>query len=927
MPYFVRASYARLLLAAVLASACDSATTPPSNPTKVGFVVQPAVATAGALISPLIKVAIQDDQGRTVTSSTATVTLALGVNPGFATLLGTTTVAAVSGVATFSDLRLERAAAGYTLAATSAGLAEATSSAFVVNPAAAAKTAFVTQPSTATAGATMTPDVQVGINDAFDNLVTSSTIPVTIAIGTNVGSGTLSGTTTLAAAGGVATFTGISINKSGVGYTLAASAPNLTNATSGTFTVNGAAATKIVFMTQPSAATAAAAMAPSIQVAARDAFDNVANTATGAVTVAIGYNAGLGVLSGTTTVALSSGIATFTDLSLNKAANSYTLVATYQAFDAVLSTPFNVVAGAAVKTAFGLIGGSFRSGDAMGTPVRVVVWDANDNIVKTATNQITLSIGTNPSGGTLSGTLTIPAVDGIATFTDVSIDKVGTGYTIVASASALQGSTSSAFAIEQGEPAKLVFIDQPIANNDAGIGYPTIRVAAQDAGGNLILDRGMTVTLTVGTSASGGSVVTTSAGANSVSISQGIATFNGIKLNRPGTYTLKASGGGFAKESGQTVVKQEFAKITVGGGPAFSFPITESRHSCSLSTAGVAHCWGGSIWGAMGIYTSDATAIVTQPELVTTSLLFKDISAGNIHTCAVTTAGAAHCWGSNLNGRLGDGTPGTKATPSPVAGTLHFVSISAGDEHTCGVTSSGPGVLSGPVYCWGHNDVGQVGDGTFTERTTPTLVSGGYTFIAVSAARGSHTCAITTAFLAYCWGANANGQLGDASTTTRNVPTLVTDAGTHLFRSISTGRAHTCAVRADNATYCWGSNANQQIGDGNSATTNRTAPALVTAAFSAASAGWFHNCAIGSGTALCWGENGGGQLGDGGTTQRGAPAAVTGSPTITQVSAGEDHSCGVTVEKYLYCWGINDKGQLGDGTTTQRLSPARVFAP
>src|SRR6185503_14724363 len=285
--------------------------------------------------------------------------------------------------------------------------------------------------------------------------------------------------------------------------------------------------------------------------------------------------------------------------------------------------------------------------------------------------------------------------------------------------------------------------------------------------------------------------------------------------DRPGTWTIRASSGAIPDITSNAIVVAPlaFTKVTVGGGFTFSDPIREARHSCALSAQGVAYCWGGSIWGALGNEENNSVTNALEPTLVATNQRYTDIDAGNLHTCAVTTTGAAHCWGSDLDGRLGDGQTNTKTYPVVVAGSLHFVSISAGNTHTCGVTSSGAGVLSGPVYCWGSNSSGQLGDGTFDGHGTPTLVSGGLSFIAVSASAGEHTCGITTDFLAYCWGLNVDGQLGDASITTRNVPTLVQNAATHLFRSISTGKYHTCAVRADNATYCWGANTSQQLGD------------------------------------------------------------------------------------------------------------------
>src|SRR5207237_778039 len=129
----------------------------------------------------------------TVTSSTASITVAIGTNPGSGTLSGTTTVAAVAGVATFSNLSIDKVGNGYTLTAASAPLTGATSSAFNISPAAAAKLAFTVQPMSAVAGVAIAPSLQVTLQNAFNNTVTSSTVSITVAIGTNPGGGTLSG--------------------------------------------------------------------------------------------------------------------------------------------------------------------------------------------------------------------------------------------------------------------------------------------------------------------------------------------------------------------------------------------------------------------------------------------------------------------------------------------------------------------------------------------------------------------------------------------------------------------------------------------------------------------------------------------------------------------------------------------------------------
>lgn len=780
-----------------------------------------------------------------------------------------------------------------------------------------------------TAGSNLS--IAVAIQDASGNPVSGASAPVTLSLGANPGSGTLAGTVTLSAVNGVATFTGVRITKAAQGYTIVASSHGLPAATSDAFEIVAGAPSGIGFLSAPSDVAAGQPFSPAIQVAVQDQYGNVVTTAPGGVTLALAANAAGGTLSGTLTAALLSGVASFPGVSVDKVGQSYTLSATaIPGSFAVTSAPFAVSAGAAARLAFDPIGASYASAAFIGDPVRVRILDAHGNPVTTAAHSIALAIANNPGSGTLSSlsTLTRAAISGAADFNDVSIDKVGTSYTLIATSPGLESATSAPFSITPGMPSQISWFDDLPAEVDAGIPLPAFRVALLDAAGNVVDDRvGYSVSLSLGSGPAGGKLV--AFGGDFKTVLEGFATFTAVRFDRPGTYTIRANGAATLIVSDPIAVRPPaFSTVTVGGGPAFSFPITQARHTCAVTTAGALFCWGGSIWGAMGIATNDATANALAPELVATNQLFKDVDAGNLHTCGVTSTAEGFCWGSNLNGRLGDADPqgGTKSTPAAVSGDLFFVSISAGDTHTCGVTSSSPLGSSGPAYCWGSNASGQLGDGTFDERNVPTLVSGGLSFIAVSASHGAHTCGITTDFLTYCWGLNLDGQLGDNSTTARNVPTLVQDAATHEFRSVSTGRFHTCAVRVDNATYCWGANTSQQLGDGNTAQTDRLTPSLSGAAATAVSAGWLHNCGISAaGGALCWGANESGQLGDGGTTERNASAPVSGSLGLTRVAAGEDFSCGVTSDSRLYCWGKNDFGQLGDGTMTQRLTPVPVL--
>src|SRR2546428_8770827 len=170
----------------------------------------------------------------------------------------------------------------------------------------------------------------------------------------------------------------------------------------------------------------------------------------------------------------------------------------------------------------------------------------------------------------------------------------------------------------------------------------------------------------------------------------------------------------------------------------------------------------------------------------------------------------------------GDG--GTSPNPR-----LIFAAIEAGSQHTCGVTTASS------AYCWGSNDRGQLGEGTTTARSRPVLVAaGGLTFAAVSL--NGHTCALVPARVAYCWGRNDFGQLGVGTTTgpescatpsgpfsCSTVPMPV--VGAVPFAAISVGGGHTCAVTAAGAAHCWGGNGLGQLGDG--ANTNRSRPERV----------------------------------------------------------------------------------------------------
>src|SRR5207249_3344450 len=257
-----------------------------------------------------------------------------------------------NGVASFASLSIDRAGSGYTLTAAATGVTTGSSAAFSITPGTAATLLFTVQPSNALAGAAIAPAVQVVAHDAQGNTATGFSSNVTMALGANPGSGTLAGTTTVAAASGVATFANLSINKAGTGYTLTAAATGLSGATSVGFNVTPGAATELVFTVEPSNAVAGAAITPAVQVTARDAQGNTATGFTGTVTVALDANPGSGTLSGTAAAAAVSAVATFANVSINKAGTGYTLTAAATGVTGTTSAAFNVTAGGATRLVF-----------------------------------------------------------------------------------------------------------------------------------------------------------------------------------------------------------------------------------------------------------------------------------------------------------------------------------------------------------------------------------------------------------------------------------------------------------------------------------------------------------------------------------------------------------------------------------------------
>jgi hypothetical protein len=505
------------------------------------FTVSPPLNTvAGAAITPAVQVTARDSLGNTVTSFTGQVTVAISTNPSGGVLSGITVRPAVAGVAGFPGLSIDRAGTGYTLVATSTGTTPGTSASFNILGGPATSLVFTQQPpASVTAGQTFSPAVAVTARDQFGNTATGFTSTVNLAIGNNPppGGGVLDGTTSVAAVAGVATFSAIDIDEARNGFTLVASSGAL-NVTSNPFNVVPGPTTQLAFTVQPPAsAVAGAALAPPIQVSARDANGNLTPAFTQTVTITIGNNPGGSTLSGNATVAAVGGIATFNNLSLNKTQTAYTLIAARAGLISDESTPFTITHAVANHLAFTGQPSNAVANVAIAPPIQVTVRDAFDNTATSYSGNVNLAIGTNPPPGTgaLDGPVTVAPVAGVATFPSVDIDEAATGYTLTANSGSLAGATSSLFNITPGAATQLAI--SAGNNQTAPVGTAVAidpAVLVRDAFNNPVPGVSVTFTVTGG----GGSVV----GSPAITNASGIATVTSWTLGTTaGPNSLQAS--------------------------------------------------------------------------------------------------------------------------------------------------------------------------------------------------------------------------------------------------------------------------------------------------------------------------------------------------------------------------------------------------
>jgi alpha-tubulin suppressor-like RCC1 family protein len=352
---------------------------------------------------------------------------------------------------------------------------------------------------------------------------------------------------------------------------------------------------------------------------------------------------------------------------------------------------------------------------------------------------------------------------------------------------------------------------------------------------------------------------------------------------------------------------------------------TGGGHTCSILENGSIACTGYNYEGQLGAGNGNVDQSKPILAILGNGVTANHVVAGYAHSCAILDNGSTKCWGDNYMGQLGDGTYTDRTTPTLIGLSRDAVDISASiGRHTCAILDNGS------LYCWGYGTDGQLGDGTASTRNSPTFIDIGSNRTAVDISTGySHTCTILDNGSVKCWGDNSKGQLGDGTLSQRTTPTLVTNLGGNAI-SLSLGDRSTCALLDSGIVKCWGRNDMGQLGDGT--TTDKTSPTQV-ASFGASrsavaiSSGIYHTCAILDNKSIsCWGYNNYGQLGDGTTSNRNSPVWVNDSDnykSVASISAGAHHTCSLYNDGTIQCWGYNNYGQLGDGTTSDKYKPVK----
>jgi streptogramin lyase len=670
-----------------------------SIPTQLAVTTPPpGAATSGKGFG--LVVSVENSAGNPDLDYSGSVTIALSSNPGSDTLKGTLTEPVENGVAVFSGLTLKNPATGYTIQATATGLSPATTNPFNVTLGATKLQVTGQPPSSVLSGTSF--GLTVSAEDGQGNVDTSYNGPVTLTLGNHPNGSTLSGVLIVGADNGVATFTGLSLNVPANDYTILASSGTLTSATSIGFNVAAGPATQLVVATGggPPASILAGGLF-NLTFDAEDQYTDLATGFNGSVTLAL-VNSGGVTLQGNLMMNATGGVVTFSGLSIDTMGD-YTIQATTSGLTPATTSFINVTAGAATQlvVAPGNPPGSLMAGAQFGFVV-----DAEDqysNIDSTFAAKMAIALVNSPNV-TLHGSPDAFAQSGIATFSDLSIDTVGT-YTIEATSGSLTPAATGSITITPSAPFQLVFAANPPGTVTAGQALaPNPVIDEEDQFGNLETSDNSAVIMAAPT---GGSARLQGI---SATVSGGIATFNNLIDTEAQTMMVQFTGGGLPPlKSGaidvlpgaasQLVFKRPPSSIVAGTGFPLEVDAEDAYTNLATSfngsvTIGLVSGQG-SLSGIVSVMATGGVANFTNLICVTSGSISIGASAGSgANTISSPPSGSGPIVVNP--GAVDHFVVTTTFANTDVAGTVGTVTVTAEDQND-NVVRSGPNQYEGMV--------------------------------------------------------------------------------------------------------------------------------------------------------------------------------------------------------------------------------------
>jgi alpha-tubulin suppressor-like RCC1 family protein len=855
--------------------------------TKMSLLTAPS-ATAGARVAFATQPAVQLLDANDNAAPQQGVVVTAAITAGGGTLGGTTTATTdQTGAATFTNLSIGGSAGARTLSFSATGISSTTADVTIQAGAASSVAINAGNNQNATAGSAVTIAPSVVVSDADGNVVSGATVTFAVASG----GGSVTGASAITGSNGVAT----------VGsWTLGATAgANTLTATSGTlpavrFTATGLSGNASALAkvgADPASVTAGASFGDSIRVRATDANGNP--KAGVAVTFAVTAGGGSVAPATATTDAAGLAAAVFTT-GTSAGTNTATASATGLAGSPVTWSITTTAGPAAAVTKIGTYPAIVVAGASYGDSVRAQVTDANGN----PKSGITVTFAVTAGGGTIAPASRVTDSAGKAAARFVTGPAAGSN----SATATVSGLAPATFTITtSAPPVNSVSVTPDSSGMPIGSTQP-LTATMRDASNNVLSGR------SVAWQSSNPGVATVS--------SSGLVTAVAL-----GTTTITATSEG--KSAQASLAVEALQQVRTGSG-----------YSCGLTTSGAAYCWGSNTEGALGIGTfgcfCDTTKFAKVPVAVSGGLRFKSISLGGGSVIALTSDGTAYSWGRNNHGQLGVGDSVNKNVPTPVATALKFSYVDAGQgEHMMGLTSDGT------AYAWGFNPQGGLGDGTVgTPRVTPVPVAGGLHFKAISPGGSNFTIAIGTDGKTYGWGVNDVGELGDSTFTARYLSPVEVAKG-YSFASVYAASSHVLALTAAGELYTWGDNFCGALGDGTDGGVRRYAKQVTgLPTIRMVSGGSWSSVALDiNGTAYAWGLNNSGQAGNGTASPNNTcgdgsnpvvPTAVLGGHTFMNIAAGGTHVYALKSDGSAWAWGHNTLGELGDGTATNRSTPVLV---